>query len=125
MCAWSDPLGKGGRAMHAIQSAVKITEPSRLILDEAASFAADLACHRQAIFAYLYHLLGDADDAEDLTQETFLKAYAASQHGEAHPNRVAWLYRIASNTALDVFRRRQRICWLPWNPVRHDQLIRG
>lgn len=63
------------------------------------------------IRAYLFHLLGDREQAEDAAQETFLKAW---RHlGGLRPNsRVSsWLYRIARNTALDVLRRRALITW--------------
>ncbi len=65
------------------------------------------------IYNYVYRLLGDAKDAEDLTQESFLKAYRALLRGEQPLNLSAWLYRIASNTCLDMLRRRRLIRWQP------------
>ena len=99
------------RNMHAALT-TEMADPA--MGDEPVRFAALLARYQRPVFAYLYHMMGNADDAEDMTQETFLKAYCAPQHGEAHPNVLAWLYRIASNTVLDELRRRQRIRWLPW-----------
>lgn len=57
--------------------------------------------------------MGDAEEAKDLTQESFLKAYRALLRGEEPVNMSAWLYRIASNTCLDVLRRRRLIHWQP------------
>jgi RNA polymerase sigma-70 factor (ECF subfamily) len=47
-------------------------------------------------------------DAEDLVQETMLKAYAAFHQFEAGTNLKAWLYRILTNTYINSYRRRQR-----------------
>jgi RNA polymerase sigma-70 factor, ECF subfamily len=65
------------------------------------------------ILAYLYRLVGDRKQAEDLTQDTFLKAYRAWPDLPAGANVRAWLYRIGTNTALDWLRRRRLIAWLP------------
>jgi RNA polymerase sigma-70 factor (ECF subfamily) len=47
-------------------------------------------------------------DAEDLVQETYLKAYAAFQSFRAGTNLKAWLYRILTNTYINGYRKRQR-----------------
>jgi RNA polymerase sigma-70 factor (ECF subfamily) len=47
-------------------------------------------------------------DAEDLVQETYLKAYAAFESFRAGTNLKAWLYRILTNTYINGYRRRQR-----------------
>ncbi len=65
------------------------------------------------ILAYLYRLVGERKQAEDLTQDTFVKAYRALPDLAADANQRAWLYRIGTNTALDWLRRRRLIAWLP------------
>jgi RNA polymerase sigma-70 factor, ECF subfamily len=47
-------------------------------------------------------------DAEDLVQETYLKAYAAFESFSAGTNLKAWLYRILTNTYINGYRKRQR-----------------
>lgn len=79
--------------------------------------------YQRPVFGYLYRMMGDADDAEDLAQETFLKAYGARDRAVSHPTPLAWLFRIAANTARDELRRRQRARWLPWDSVKHDRLL--
>jgi RNA polymerase sigma-70 factor (ECF subfamily) len=70
-------------------------------------------CYQARIYNYARRLLGDAEDARDLTQESFLKAYRALARGEEPQNLSAWLYRITSNTCLDALRRRRLIQWQP------------
>ncbi|MDY7078138.1 MAG: sigma-70 family RNA polymerase sigma factor [Chloroflexota bacterium] len=65
------------------------------------------------IYNYVYRLVGNADDAQDLTQDSFLKAYRSLTRGAQPANLSAWLYRIASNTCLDMLRRRRLIHWQP------------
>lgn len=81
-----------------------------------------VADYQGAILNYLFRLVGDVDVAEDLTQETFIKAYRALERleleEEAEPRRRAWLYRIAQNLATDHFRRASRLRWLPLEAVR-------
>jgi RNA polymerase sigma-70 factor (ECF subfamily) len=69
--------------------------------------------HHTRIYNYVHRLVGDAEEASDLTQESFLKAYRALLHGEEPVNLSAWLYRIASNTCMDVLRRRRLVQWQP------------
>lgn len=53
--------------------------------------------HQQAIFRLAYLLLGDADDAEDVAQETFLRAYHALERFDAARSLRPWLMRITTN----------------------------
>jgi RNA polymerase sigma-70 factor (ECF subfamily) len=69
--------------------------------------------YRQLILNYIYRLLGDSALAEELSQQTFVKAYRALPRLPADANRRAWLYRIATNTTNDHLRRRRLVSWLP------------
>jgi RNA polymerase sigma-70 factor (ECF subfamily) len=88
---------------------------------DAAAFAAIYARYERRIYAFIYRMMGNPDDAFDLTQETFLKAYRALDKTDAELNVNAWLHRIASNACMDVLRRRQLLRWLPWDNARHDR----
>jgi RNA polymerase sigma-70 factor (ECF subfamily) len=66
------------------------------------------------IFAYLARMVGDREWAQDLTQETFLSAHRASGQLAAVENPRAWLYRVATNAALNGLKRKRRFRWLPW-----------
>jgi len=93
---------------------------------DGAAFDALYTRYERQIYAYVYRTMnGNPDDATDLTQETFLKAYKALGKTSDDLNISAWLHRIAYNTCLDELRRRQRIRWQPWDMMKHDRLLRG
>jgi RNA polymerase sigma-70 factor (ECF subfamily) len=81
--------------------------------DAEAAFVRLFQDHYGEIYAYLCRLVGDRHQAEDLAQDAFVKAYRAIERLPADANQRAWLYRIATNTALDCLRRRRLIAWLP------------
>ncbi len=58
-----------------------------------------VTAHSARLHAYLWRLLRDPADAEDALQDTFLRAFRAYARTAGHPNRQAWLYRIATNVA--------------------------
>ena len=71
---------------------------------------ADLAeRHRPELLAYLVRFLGDEHDAQDVCQETFLRAQRAFARLRPDSNSRAWLYRIATRSALNTLRRRSRM----------------
>jgi len=65
--------------------------------------------YQRPILAHLTRLVGDRETAEDLCQETFIKAMRAWEGRDPTASVAAWLYRIATNTAYDHLRRRRRI----------------
>lgn len=60
-----------------------------------------------AIYRLSLRMLGNAQDAEDILQTTFLKALQSVQEFEGRSNPMTWLYRIAVNEALMLIRRRR------------------
>jgi RNA polymerase sigma-70 factor (ECF subfamily) len=66
------------------------------------------------ILNYLHRMVYDRATAEDLTQDTFLKAYRALPGTNADLAFKAWLYRIATNTAITHLRRKKIVRWLPF-----------
>lgn len=65
------------------------------------------------IFNYALHMVGDADRAADIAQDTFIKAFRKLDTLSSTTSTRAWIYRIATNTAIDEIRRRRRVTRLP------------
>jgi RNA polymerase sigma-70 factor (ECF subfamily) len=74
--------------------------------DEAA-FAALFERHRRELQVHCYRMLGSLHDAEDLVQETFLRAWRNRESFEGRSSFRTWLYRIATNACLDALARRR------------------
>jgi len=75
---------------------------------EMAAFNPLVAKYRHAVHAAIYHLVRNEEDARDLAQETFLKAWRNLAHFHGRSSFFTWLYRIAVNLAIDALRRKQR-----------------
>lgn len=75
--------------------------------DDHAAFAEQVQHHRQALHVHCYRMLGSIDDAEDVVQETLLRAWRQRHRFEGHSSFRAWLYRIATNACIDSLRAGQ------------------
>jgi RNA polymerase sigma-70 factor, ECF subfamily len=64
--------------------------------------------HSRAVYRVAYRITGRAEDAEDVVQETFLRAYRQLDRFEARSNFGTWLHRIAANCSVDLLRGRPR-----------------
>jgi RNA polymerase sigma-70 factor (ECF subfamily) len=81
---------------------------------------------KRPIHSYIYRLLGSQEDADDLTQEVFMRAYVAWNDLYDRENLSPWLYRIATNLCVDHLRRRKRISWWPlMRSKRGDDYLEG
>ena len=63
--------------------------------------------HQDRIYRHLLNLTGSREDALELAQDVFIKAWEALPAWRPDAQFHTWVYRIASNAALDVLRRRQ------------------
>ncbi len=64
--------------------------------------------YKDKIYNYVSRMLSDPYEAEDVTQEAFLRAYRSLPRFRGASSFHTWLYRIASNLAIDVVRKRKR-----------------
>ena len=71
------------------------------------AFAAVTERHRRELHVHCYRMLASFDEAEDAVQETFLRAWRYRESFAGDARFRAWLYRIATNTCLDMLRRRK------------------
>src|SRR5258707_11387868 len=64
--------------------------------------------HSRALFRLAYRMTGNEQDAEDVVQESFLRAYRQLGKFDERASFGTWLYRIATNCSLDLVRARKR-----------------
>ncbi len=75
------------------------------------AFDALMARYKRPVLHFVYRMIGDAGDAEDLTQDVFVRAYQNIRKPEFHQMTGAfstWLFQVARNAAFDGLRRRKR-----------------
>jgi RNA polymerase sigma-70 factor (ECF subfamily) len=64
--------------------------------------------HSRSVFRLAFRMTGNEQDAEDVVQETFLRAYRQLHRYESRASFGTWLYRIAANYSLDLVRSKKR-----------------
>src|SRR4051794_14623542 len=79
------------------------------------AFRALVETHSRSVFRLAFRMTGNEQDAEDVVQESFLRAYRQLGRFESRANFGTWLYRIVANCSVDLMRAKQ---------ARHDQ-VRG
>ena len=73
-----------------------------------AQFGREVAPLRESVYRHALRMCRNHLDAEDLTQETMLKAYAGFQSFQQGSNPNAWLFRILTNTYINAYRKKRR-----------------
>ncbi|WP_312857728.1 RNA polymerase sigma factor [Bacillus haikouensis] len=68
--------------------------------------------YSDAIYRFIFLMVGDHEQAKDLTHDTFLKAYYHLNHFKGKTSDKNWLYRIARNVTIDFMRKRKPIHYL-------------
>ena len=124
--SFGEPFALGGQA-ELEQAATAVSDDARaspavdtwfierLRAGEAAAFERLVEERSGDIYALLYRLTEDAEEARDLTQETFLQAFRAIAHFRGDSDLRTWLYRIAVNQA--------RNRWRWWRRRRRDVTV--
>jgi RNA polymerase sigma-70 factor (ECF subfamily) len=84
--------------------------------DDAAAFEELVDNYRHRLVGILHHILGNADEAEDLAQEVFLRVYRTRKRYHPQAKFSTWLFTIANNLALNALRSRQRKPTVPLPP---------
>jgi len=74
---------------------------------DAEAFRSLVDRHSRAVYRLAHRMTGNAQDAEDVVQDTFLKAYRQLGRFESRANFSTWLHRIAVNCSIDLIRSRK------------------
>lgn len=106
-------LARNGSAIGGIE----VTNPGALPRENsgpAGKFEEVYQSYQERIYNCIYRIVGVSEEAHDLTQETFLRAYIGLPKIEGDLKVGPWLYRIATNLCMDQLRRRKLIRWEDW-----------
>jgi RNA polymerase sigma-70 factor (ECF subfamily) len=95
--------------MDATESAAVL---ARARQGDSEAFRALVERHSRSVFRLAFRMTGNEQDAEDVVQESLLRAYKQLGRFESRANFGTWLYRIVSNCSVDLMRAKQ---------ARHDQ----
>jgi RNA polymerase sigma-70 factor (ECF subfamily) len=96
----------------------------RAVRGDEAAFACLVEYHQRSIYQLCYRVLGDAGEAEDAAQETFLRAFLHLRRFDRARSLRTWLCAIAHHHCIDLLRRR-RLVWLSLEsdpPLEHAAL---
>src|SRR6187455_3329560 len=80
---------------------------------DAARFALITERHRRELQVHCYRMLANYEDAQDMTQETFLRAWNKRESFKGHAALRTWLYRIATNACLDFLEKHKNRTSVP------------
>ncbi len=107
-------MGKRFTATGAVRSSPSelAAFPDERLVDETLAgdrdaFGELVLRHQRGLVNYIFRLVGSRDVATDLSQEVFLKVFVSLETFDPRYRFTTWLYRIASNSAIDHLRRRQ------------------
>jgi len=93
---------------HSQSTVLERVVAEESVAERSARFERDALPFLDQLYAAAMRMTRNPADAEDLVQETFVKAYAAFHQFTPGTNLKAWLYRILTNTFINSYRKRQR-----------------
>ena len=101
-----DGEGKRVSVIETDQAAIQ-----RVLAGDSEGFRTLVERHSRALFRLAYRIAGNEADAEDVVQESFLRAYRGLAQYDGRATFQSWIYRIASNYALDLLAAKKRRNW--------------
>ena len=106
------PTGSDKNAM-AVTQVICLTPPDLVLVDrcrghDAAAFDEVVGRYKNKLYNYIFRMVGDSDDAEDLTQEVFVRMFTSLDSFRRQASLHTWLFRIAGNLCIDHFRRNKK-----------------
>src|ERR1041385_311388 len=93
--------------MEALETTSAAATLARARRGDGEAFKELVERHSRSVFRLAFRMTGNEHDAEDVVQESFLRAYKQLGRFESRANFGTWLYRITANCAVDLMRARQ------------------
>ena len=87
---------------------------------DVASFDSLILKYRERVYAMIYNMTSNREDAADLTQDTFIKAFQSINRFQGQSSFFTWLYRIAVNSALTHIRKNKLRTFFSFDKVHED-----
>ena len=81
---------------------------SNIIIDERGDFQSETIPHKDALYNYALKIVRNSDDAQDLVQDTYYKAYKSYHQFKSGTNSKAWMFMILKNTFINNYRKLKR-----------------
>lgn len=94
---------------------------TRTAQGEEAAFRLLVLRWEREVKAFLIHMLGSVEEAEDMTQDTFVKVYRQAARYHPEGKFKSWLFRVAGNEARSRLRRRKILRWVSFDTSSHDR----
>ena len=101
---------RGGRGAAPASEGVEIAEKElveRVRRGDMGAYDGLVRRYRERIYATLYHMTSNHEDANDLTQESFIKAFQALKSFKGGSSFYTWIYRIAVNKTINFLKQRK------------------
>lgn len=105
--AAAEPSPKGAKSSQPIDRAEEMTFVKRSQAGDLAAYDELIRRYQERIYGTLYHMTSNHEDAHDLAQESFIKAYQAIKTFKGGSSFYTWLYRIAVNKTLNFLKQRK------------------
>jgi len=106
--AVSDTFAPGAASPEAGERDADWAIVERVKAGQVGAYDRLVRAYRERIFAVIYNMTGNREDAADLTQETFIKAFQAIGRFRGKAAFATWIYRIAVNTTLTFLKKNRR-----------------
>lgn len=115
------------RGMHSVTDQAVV---DRVVKGDIDAFSVLVGKYQDRIYSAVYNYVSNSEDAVDITQDAFVKAYSKLRSFDSGSTFYTWLYRIAVNTAIDFLRKRksrpvdslddEKFNEMGFEPVSHD-----
>ncbi len=122
------PSGKAGTCLSValpshdeVNNATNTKEAKPVHLGNRRAFEVLFQQYKDKIYRYQFGLVRDIEDAHDLTQKTFLRAWEKLPTLQDESRFIPWLYKIARNIAYDHLRSKKKALLHPWEDLKEQQ----